>query len=333
VRLGRPQLDLGGTAATLHVSLNDASGEHHLVLSAGAGVRHGDLDVALERYFPDFALDANNEPFSRSDEPRNPAALLTVRRGGQSYRVFVLAAAPGIHDVEGLGASFGLTAVDTDRSVTLRVKIAPAAPWALLGLLCAGAGLTLHARNAPAPRSSATPSLAAGALLCGALMTLGSGDVLRWSWTSGRDGVASALPGSGLTLGVGLIATLAGTLLVAVPVLASGGSVPPRPLAIGRRAQILGSTLAGIGACLLVAEAGPRFETGYEALLLAVTASALAVSLASADSSALPRGAAAVVVLILAAVGVGSWLRWGGYDTEAVLAVATLSLLALALSE
>jgi hypothetical protein len=52
---------------------------------------------------------------------------------------------------------------------------------------------------------------------------------------------------------------------------------------------------------------------------------ALAVSLASADSSALPRGAAAV--------GVDSWLRWGGCDTEAVLAAATLSLLALALFE
>jgi len=52
---------------------------------------------------------------------------------------------------------------------------------------------------------------------------------------------------------------------------------------------------------------------------------ALAVPLASADSSALPPGAAAV--------GVDSWLRWGGCDTEAVLAAATLSFLALALSE
>src|SRR5690242_21131868 len=46
----------------------------------------GDLEVAVERYFPDFALDGQNQPYSRSDEPRNPAALLQVSRGGQDRK-------------------------------------------------------------------------------------------------------------------------------------------------------------------------------------------------------------------------------------------------------
>jgi len=333
VRLGRPRLDYNGAAEALHVSVTDAAGEHHLVLTAGEAARDGQLEVGLERYFPDFALGANNEPFSRSDEPRNPAALLTVRKGEQAYRVFVLASVPGIHKVEALDASFALTAVDPQRSVALRVSVAPAAPWALVGLVFASLGLALQARVVPAPRSVAASGSAPGALLCGALLTLGGGDVLRWSWTSGLDTAATVWPGPGLTLGVALLAALGGTLLIAVPVVASGAAAPALPLVLGRRAQILGATTAGIGAVLLVTEAGPHFETGYEATLVALAAGALALSLVSSDPRPLPRAAAAAVVLLLAAVGVGSWLRWGGYDTRAVEAVASIALLALALSE
>lgn len=333
IRLGRPKVEYSGSARSLHLTLTDASGEHHVALPVREAVRHGELEVALERYFPDFALDARNEPFSRSTAPANPAALLSVRRDGRAHRVFVLAAAPGIHRVEGLDASFALAGVDAESALELRVSQAPAAPWALLGLVCACAGLALQAREAPEPRSPAGASLAAGALLCGALITLGGGGVLGWSWTSPVDGAVVAFRGVGLTLGVALLATLGGTLLVAAPVLASGAAAPLFPLTLGRRAQILGATVSGLGALLLTAQAGFGFEAGYETVLLALAASALVVALASADARALPRGSASAFVLMLAAVGMGSWLRWGGYDTPAVESVASLALLALALSE
>ena len=91
------------------------------------------LEIALEQFFPDFALDERQQPFSRSLEPRNPAALLAVRRGGETHRAFVIQSMPGVHRVEALGASFALVEAEAERSVTLDVHREPAALLALAG--------------------------------------------------------------------------------------------------------------------------------------------------------------------------------------------------------
>src|SRR5262249_27730746 len=106
------------------------------------------LEIGLERYFPDFALDAKQQPYSRSNEPRNPAALLGVRRGSASWRVFVIRAMPGIHKPEGLDRGLSLTEAVPREVVTLRVSREPAAALALGGLLLMAAGAALEARPA-----------------------------------------------------------------------------------------------------------------------------------------------------------------------------------------
>ncbi len=333
VRLGRPRLAFTGDAETLYLTLTDATGERRLSLPANETMRHADLEIGLERYFPEFALDPNNQPFSRGDEPRRPAAVLTVLRGSQSYRAFALAGAPGIHQVDGLGVSFALSGVLAQQQVGLRTAHLPGA-WPLFcGLLLAGAGLLRKARETAPPLHPAAPGAALGAMLCVAVAALGDGGALRWAWAANLDATPIVVPAAGMVLGTALLSSLAGTLLVVTPILASGALAPPRPIVVGHKAQILGGTLAMLGAALLLVETGLDFGAGHEAALVLLLAGALAAALACDDPRSLPSSAAAAVLLLLAVVGIASWLRAGDYDTAAFGAAASVALFALAASE
>jgi hypothetical protein len=114
----------------------------------GAPATVDDLHIALEQYFPDFALDAKQQPYSRSAEPRNPAALLRVTRGSAAWRVFVIRAMPGIHRPEGLDRVLSLTDVVVSEAVTLRVSREPAAAVALGGMMVMALGMAWAARAA-----------------------------------------------------------------------------------------------------------------------------------------------------------------------------------------
>jgi hypothetical protein len=123
-------------------------GEPRLVeLNAGQTAMVDGLQVFLERYFPDFALDPSQQPYSRSAEPRNPAALLRVTRGSEAWRVFVIRAMPGIHRPEGLEYVLSLTDVVPREVVRLRVSREPAAALALAGVLLMAAGVAWPART------------------------------------------------------------------------------------------------------------------------------------------------------------------------------------------
>ena len=108
----------------------------------------GDLEIELERYFPDFALDDRQQPFSRSAYSRNPAALLQVRRGGRAFRVFVIRSMPGLHQVPELRQTFGLGEVEPELSLQLQVAEEPFAPLLGVGALLAFAGVLLSRKSA-----------------------------------------------------------------------------------------------------------------------------------------------------------------------------------------
>ena len=147
-RLGDPRLHPSGAAASVTVNVTDDAGAHTVELSDGHPGRLGDVEVELERYFPDFALDERQQPFSRSVHSRNPAALLRVRRGERTFRVFVIRSMPGLHQVAELGKSFALTAVEPEVSVHLRVAQEPFAPILVAGALALLAAVGL--RRSPA---------------------------------------------------------------------------------------------------------------------------------------------------------------------------------------
>lgn len=146
-RLGAPRRIARGDASRLRLAVSGSGGTRQVDVAPGEPVRLAELEIALERYFPDFALDGRNEPFSRSPEPRNPAALLQVRRGASAWRILVLRALPGIHRQQGLDYSFALVSVEAAESVRLAVAREPAAPLLGAGLLLAALGLALGPRR------------------------------------------------------------------------------------------------------------------------------------------------------------------------------------------
>ena len=148
LRLGLAAPLRGGEASVLRITVAGPQGTSTVEVSADEPAELAGLRIALERFFPDFALDESQRPYSRSAELRNPAALLRVTRGSDAWRVFVIRAMPGIHRPEGLDLVLTLADVVPREVVTLSVSREPAAPLALGGLVLMAAGLALGARPA-----------------------------------------------------------------------------------------------------------------------------------------------------------------------------------------
>ena len=132
----------------LRIAVAGPQGSSVVEVRPGAPVTADGLRINVEQYFPDFALDEKQQPFSRSSEPRNPAALLRVTRGSEAWRVFVIRAMPGIHRPQGLDRVLSLTDVIVSETVTLRVSREPAAAVALAGMTVMALGMAWAARPA-----------------------------------------------------------------------------------------------------------------------------------------------------------------------------------------
>jgi hypothetical protein len=148
LRIGASGPAEGGEPAALRLAVAGPQGSTVVEVRSGTPVEAGTLRIAVEQYFPDFALDAKQQPYSRSAAPRNPAALLRVTEGTQSWRVFVIRAMPGIHRPAGLDRVISLTDVVASEAVTLRVSREPAAAVALAGMALTALGLAWGARPA-----------------------------------------------------------------------------------------------------------------------------------------------------------------------------------------
>ena len=334
-----------GGVARLRVAASDGATTQVADVSPGAPGQAFGLTIGLEQYFPDFALDENRRPFSRSAEPRNPAALLTVERGGQAHRVFVLQSMPGIHRLEDLGLAFSLLGVEPERTVEIAVHREPAAVAALAGALLLAAGLALSLRLRPGPVTpdrEAAVALAA-AVLVALLLLADRGAVLAWSFAVPAEGGRVPLPGVGVLFGVGLVAALAGTLLlVAGRVAGDVASVGPAArgalwLAVGVAVTAL--VLAVVRVSGLPAAGAAVLPLGGLALAVAWLAASLLAArrqapplLARVAPLALPLAVlAALAIAIVAAVS--GVLQDGTYATSSAAASASAALLGLAALE
>jgi hypothetical protein len=146
-RFSRPRVVPTGAAARLRVGISGGGEDVIVDVAPGRPARLGDLTVALEDYFPDFALDDQRQPFTRSRQPRNPGAILAVTGPQGAFRVFVLRAMPGVHRVEDLDRSFALRAVEPELAAEMQVHREPFAAVALLAALLVLAGIALGWRN------------------------------------------------------------------------------------------------------------------------------------------------------------------------------------------
>lgn len=147
MRLGGPSTLKTGEASRVRLAVTRAGVTREVDLNPPEVARLDDLEIALERYFPDFALDRKGEPYTRSLELRNPAALLHVRHAANVFPVFVIQALPGIHNPEGLSASFALLGVEAAVAVKLHVFGEPLAALCLGGLLLSVLGIGMGLRR------------------------------------------------------------------------------------------------------------------------------------------------------------------------------------------
>jgi len=148
LRLARPRIVPTGEARRLRIGISGGGQDVSVDLVPGRPSRVGDLTLAVEEYFPDFALDDQRRPFTRSGESRNPGALLVVQSPKGTFRVFVLQAMPGVHRVEALDRSFALLDVELGVSAEMAVHDEPFAGIVLLGALLALVGVLLSRRAA-----------------------------------------------------------------------------------------------------------------------------------------------------------------------------------------
>ncbi|MCG6922431.1 MAG: hypothetical protein LJF15_15315 [Acidobacteria bacterium] len=145
-RFGRPRTVPTGGAARLRVGISGGGDDVIVDLAPGRPAQAGDLRVTLEEYYPDFALDEQRQPFTRSLEARNPGAVLLIESPRGSFRAFVLRSMPGVHRVEEIGRSFALIDVEPEMSVEIDVHREPLAALALLGALLVLAAVIVQTR-------------------------------------------------------------------------------------------------------------------------------------------------------------------------------------------
>ena len=348
-RFARPRVTSTGGASRLRVAASDAARTLVVDMAPGAPGRAGDLTIALEQYFPDFALDDRQQPYSRSTEPRNPAALLTIEKGGRAYRAFVLKSMPGVHRVEGLGLTFSLLEIEPALAVEIAVHREPAALGALVGALLLAAGLFARSHLFPPTPGKEddpeVPVLAAGMALVLILLLVDRGAVLAWSFGVAAGAGRVPLAGAGVLLGAALVAALGGCLLLLAQRLA-GTSGDARPA--GRAALGLAVVLAGAGLLLALVRMASLPGEVEGASRLALTGVAGAVAVLAGSLFATRRGAAPLAsrlgaialplaawgaVVLAVALGVSGVLRDGTYATPVAASAAATALLGLSALE
>jgi len=342
-RLAQPRIAMTGGVARLRLAASDGTRTEVTDVGPGQPGQAFGTSVELAQYFPDFALDAHQQPFTRSLEPRNPAALLTVTRAGQAWRAFVLQSMPGLHRVEPLGLSFSLLEVEPEQAVELAVHREPAAPFVLAAAVLLGVGTVLAAGRSrrPAASSGAFPDamLLAAVGLAAALLLVDRGRVLGWSFGLAGSSGRTELAGVGLPLGVALLAALAATVLL----VAARVSGEPGGVGLGRAASWLallagavGLVLAFVRAAVLpdplsLSLAAPLVAV---ALPLAVVAAVLPLPPASAtlpdEEGWLLPGVVALSALATAAIGLAGLAGDGTYATPAAAAALAATLAGLA---
>jgi hypothetical protein len=332
----------------VRVAASDAARTLVADIAPGVPGRAGEMTIALEQYFPDFALDERQQPFSRSAEPRNPAALLTIETGGRTYRAFVLRSMPGVHRVEGLGLAFSLLEIEPERAAEIAVHREPAALVALAGALLLAAGLALSRSFVPAPGSDPDPEapvLVAGMALTLVLVRIDRGAVLGLRLGVVAGAGRAPLEGVGVLLGSTLIAALGGCLLLLARKLSGG---PEGARTAGRVALGLAVLLAGGGLLLATVRVAslPAEVDGTSRLALAGVAGAVAVLavallatrprvpllVSSLGAHALPLAALGALALAIA-LAVSGVLRDGTYATPASASAAATALLGLSALE
>jgi hypothetical protein len=234
------------------------------------------------------------------------------------------------------------SAIEPGRVARIHVHREPAALAVLAGALLLAVGSALLVPHRAAAHGPVAPLVEGGGALVVALTLADRGAVLGWGFGVSTPDGRVALPGVGILLGLALVATLLGTLLLAARRL-SGESAPVAVAGPARAALWLGITLAAAGVALAaVRVARLPHASPLAVVALGVMAGLLALALLSTGRSS-GWGARALALLWPAAVvgalasafvaGVAGLQREGTYATTHASAAASAALVGLAAVE
>jgi hypothetical protein len=189
-------------------------------------------------------------------------------------------------------------------------------------------------------------ALGGGTLVLG-LMIVDGGRILRWRFGLGTGAARVELPGAALVLGLALLVSLAGSLSMAVHLLAPS-TARHRAGLFGQRLLVLGAGLGGLGVAVVAGQGLSRSEPALAAGALDLAAMFLALGvliLALIRLLAVPAApegafagaeparermvhlAAAAALLAAATAGFEGWRTEGTYATTTMAAAASAALL------
>ena len=286
-----------------------------------------------------------------------PLLLLAARPAAQPLVAFAVVAALPAPQPLALALAAG---------AAMMAGLTPASGLASTALVLAGAAAAIAAHALgrslsaylAAGRDVAWPASAAGALAGGLVIGLDGGRALRWGYGVVSGPARSEAPDAGLVLGLALLASLAGALLLGADALAVPGSpAHPSPAAsplarmLGRRALMLAGGLSLIAAGLVFRAAGgpesfspdvTRDLGGLVAAagLLCCAVPPLLAERTSGDAvddeqagTVISRFVVVVALAAVLAAAAEGWLRTGTYMTPLTARLLSAALVAFAASE
>lgn len=103
------------------------------------------VEIKISEYYPDFALDANNQPITQSQEPNNPAFIFDVReKGGQNWeRTWVIAGQDLDHLSPDNQYKIDLAGLQMNNRTGLMVRTDKTLPYLLVGAFISLIGLVM----------------------------------------------------------------------------------------------------------------------------------------------------------------------------------------------
>jgi cytochrome c biogenesis protein len=144
IRLFQASMGQSGTLRSASLELKTADGKtQEISLKPGVPAQVApDTSLTLFKFVPDFYIQ-DNEVFTKSESPSNPALGFVVNKAGQEHKAWIFPANSNTADVPALGMTLTLTGGDLANFTGLEVSYEPG-QWAVwTGCLLMGVGLVI----------------------------------------------------------------------------------------------------------------------------------------------------------------------------------------------
>ncbi len=144
IRLFQASMGQSGTLRYATLQVKDASGQsQELNLKLGEKAQIApDTSLSFLKFVPDFYIQ-DNEVYTKSESPENPALGFVVNKAGQDHKLWIFPAKGNTEGLESLGLTFTLTGGELANYTGLEVSYEPG-QWAVwTGCLLMGVGLVI----------------------------------------------------------------------------------------------------------------------------------------------------------------------------------------------